>query len=63
MITIPGTEITVSDYLFPGEGAEEAKTSVEEILDIKLAGLPDEIQEVEGFIGMFTIFIYFFLFL
>lgn len=52
MITIPGTEITVSDYLFPGEGAEEAKTSVEEILDIKLAGLPDEIQEVEGFIDI-----------
>lgn len=51
MISIPGSEVTVSDYLFPGEGAEEAKNSVEEILDIRLEGLPDEIQEIEGSIG------------
>ncbi|XP_044750395.1 protein odr-4 homolog [Coccinella septempunctata] len=52
MIAVPGSDITVSDYLFPGEGAEEAKSSVEEILDIKLDGTSDEIQEVEGSIDI-----------
>ncbi|KAL3282871.1 hypothetical protein HHI36_006030 [Cryptolaemus montrouzieri] len=52
MITLPQSGITVSDYLFPGEGAEEAKNSVEEILDIKLDGQSDVIQDVEGSIDI-----------
>ncbi|CAG9768609.1 unnamed protein product [Ceutorhynchus assimilis] len=35
LIALPENNVTVSDYLFPGEGPEDAKASLEELLDIK----------------------------
>lgn len=35
LIKLPDSNITISDYLFPGEGSEDAKASLEELLDIK----------------------------
>lgn len=37
----------LSDYLFPGEGPEDAKTSLEELLDIEIKGKL-KIFDVEG---------------
>lgn len=36
MINLPFTNVTFSDYLFPGEGPEEALLSSEDLLDLKL---------------------------
>ncbi|KAG5883048.1 hypothetical protein JTB14_010437 [Gonioctena quinquepunctata] len=47
LITLPNSNITLSDYLFPGEGAQDAKVSLEELLDIKIKGKL-EIQDIEG---------------
>ncbi|XP_034234518.1 protein odr-4 homolog [Thrips palmi] len=42
MIKLPSTNVTFSDYIFPGEGPEEALVSAEELLDLKL-----ELEDVE----------------
>lgn len=42
MIKLPSTSVTFSDYIFPGEGPEEALVSAEELLDLKL-----ELEDVE----------------
>ncbi|KAJ8918496.1 hypothetical protein NQ315_008194 [Exocentrus adspersus] len=47
LITLPNTKIKISDYLFPGEGPQDAKAALEELLDIKVKGNLD-IQDVEG---------------
>lgn len=52
LIELPNNNITLSDYLFPGEGPEDAKTSLEELLDIEIKGKL-KIQDVEGQTGKF----------
>lgn len=47
LITLPDSNISISDYLFPGEGAEDVKTSLEELLDVK-AGNELEVLDLEG---------------
>ncbi|XP_057671776.1 protein odr-4 homolog [Diorhabda carinulata] len=47
LISLPNSEVALSDYLFPGEGPQEAKMSLEELLDIKIDGELD-ITDVEG---------------
>ncbi|CAH1118005.1 unnamed protein product [Phaedon cochleariae] len=47
LIALPNSEVTLSDYLFPGEGPQDAKVSFEELLDIKINGKLT-IQDVEG---------------
>ncbi|XP_066155405.1 protein odr-4 homolog [Euwallacea fornicatus] len=47
LITLPESNITVSDYLFPGEGPEDSKMSLEEILDVKSYGHLDFL-DLEG---------------
>nr|XP_023014162.1 protein odr-4 homolog [Leptinotarsa decemlineata] len=47
LIRLPNSNITLSDYLFPGEGAQDAKVSLEELLDIKIKGKL-QILDVEG---------------
>lgn len=50
LIELPNNNITLSDYLFPGEGPEDAKSSLEELLDIEIKGKL-KIQDVEGQTG------------
>lgn len=50
MYRLPGTELTLSDYLFPGEGPNEAKLSLEELLDIRI-GEKGQIHDIEGQAG------------
>lgn len=52
MIKLPSTNVTFSDYLFPGEGPEEALVSSEELLDLKLE-LEDVEKDVEVLAGSF----------
>ncbi|CAG9864393.1 unnamed protein product [Phyllotreta striolata] len=47
LIPLPDSEIALSDYLFPGEGSQETKVSLEELLDIKIKGRLN-INDVEG---------------
>lgn len=47
LINLPTTKVTLSDYLFPGEGSQEAQISLSELLDIAIAQ-PDAIFDVEG---------------
>lgn len=42
MIKLPSTNVTFSDYLFPGEGPEEALVSSADLLDLTL-----QLQDVE----------------
>lgn len=53
LIELPNSSITLSDYLFPGEGPEDAKSSLEELLDIEIKGQL-KIQDVEGQTGWQT---------
>lgn len=50
LIELPNSNITLSDYLFPGEGPEDAKLSLEELLGIEIKGKL-KIQDVEGQTG------------
>ena len=61
MIKLPSTNVTFSDYLFPGEGPEEALVSSEDLLDLKLE-LEDVEQDVEVIAGLFSCFPFFFFF-
>lgn len=36
LIALPESKITLSDYLFPGEGAQEALLSLQELLDLEV---------------------------
>lgn len=36
LIALPENKITLSDYLFPGEGPQEALLSLQELLDLKV---------------------------
>ncbi|XP_050302642.1 protein odr-4 homolog [Anthonomus grandis grandis] len=47
LITLPESNVTISDYLFPGEGPEDVKASLEELLDIK-ADSQLELLDLEG---------------
>lgn len=50
LVTLPKSNITLSDYLFPGEGPQEAQISLEELLDIKV-NEKDSIKDIEGQAG------------
>ncbi|KAF7279452.1 protein odr-4 homolog [Rhynchophorus ferrugineus] len=47
LITLPECNVTISDYLFPGEGPEDVKASLEELLDIVSHG-DLEVSDLEG---------------
>jgi len=47
LVTLPTGKVTLSDYLFPGEGPQEAQISLQELLDIKIAEM-DAIRDIEG---------------
>lgn len=51
---MPNSEITLSDYLFPGEGPQEAQISLKELLDIAVHE-KDAIKDIEGQAGTFMI--------
>jgi hypothetical protein len=51
LISLPNTNIAISDYLFPGEGPHDAKISLEEMLDIKIHNDAD-VVDAEGQAGM-----------
>lgn len=36
LIALPENKVTLSDYLFPGEGPEEALRSLQELLDVEV---------------------------
>lgn len=36
LIALPENKITLSDYLFPGEGPQEALLSLQELLDLEV---------------------------
>lgn len=50
MVNLPNSKVTLSDYLFPGEGPQEAQISLQELLDIKIS-TPDAITDIEGQAG------------
>lgn len=47
LVSLPDSTVTLSDYLFPGEGPQEAQISLQEMLDIKV-NENDDIKDVEG---------------
>ncbi|KAK9739844.1 Odorant response abnormal 4-like [Popillia japonica] len=47
LVQLPNSEVTLSDYLFPGEGPQEAQISLQELLDIRVAE-KDTIKDIEG---------------
>lgn len=46
LVPLPSSKITLSDYLFPGEGPSEALISLEELLDLKVTE-DDVIKDLE----------------
>ena len=50
LVSLPNTEVTFSDYLFPGEGSQEAQISLQELLDISIID-KDAIKDIEGQAG------------
>ena len=36
LVELPHNKVTLSDYLFPGEGAQEALFSLQELLDLQV---------------------------
>ena len=36
LIALPESKVTLSDYLFPGEGPQEALLSLQELLDLEV---------------------------
>ncbi|XP_022909942.2 protein odr-4 homolog [Onthophagus taurus] len=46
-IHLPHTEVTLSDYLFPGEGPQDAQISLQELLDITVDE-KDGVTDIEG---------------
>lgn len=51
LVSLPDSTIALSDYLFPGEGPQEAQISLQEMLDIKV-NENDDIKDEEGQAGM-----------
>lgn len=51
LVQLPNSEVTLSDYLFPGEGPQEAQISLQELLDITVSE-KDTIKDIEGQAGM-----------
>ncbi|KAF5294076.1 hypothetical protein FQA39_LY13550 [Lamprigera yunnana] len=47
IVNLPSSKVTLTDYLFPGEGPQEAQISLKELLDIEIAK-SDSILDVEG---------------
>ncbi|GJQ70528.1 hypothetical protein Trydic_g22932 [Trypoxylus dichotomus] len=47
LVQLPNSEVTLSDYLFPGEGPQEAQISLQELLDITVSE-KDAIKDIEG---------------
>lgn len=52
LVALPHSKITISDYLFPGEGAQDAQMSLEDMFDITVHNKVD-IEDIEGQAGMF----------
>lgn len=51
LVSLPASKITLSDYLFPGEGPQEAQISLQEMLDITVNEV-DDINDIEGQAGI-----------
>lgn len=63
LVALPQSNITFSDYLFPGEGPQEAQISLQELLDITV-NEKDGIKDIEGQAGIsifFNCFVIFYL--
>lgn len=56
LVSLPTTNITLSDYLFPGEGPQEARTSLLDMLDISV-NEEEDIKDIEGQAGKIATFI------
>lgn len=56
-MSLPDSTVTLSDYLFPGEGPQEAQISLQEMLDIKV-NENDDIKDVEGQAGLYFLFLW-----
>lgn len=50
LVTLPNSAVILSDYLFPGEGPQEAQISLRELLDIAVSE-QDAIKDIEGQAG------------
>lgn len=47
LVKLPNSKVTLSDYLFPGEGPQEAQISLQELLDISISE-QEAIKDIEG---------------
>lgn len=47
LVNLPSSKVTLSDYLFPGEGPQEAQISLKELLDIDISE-ENGIFDIEG---------------
>lgn len=50
LVPLPDSTVSLSDYLFPGEGPQEAQISLQEMLDIQI-NEHDDIKDFEGQAG------------
>lgn len=50
LVSLPQNKVALSDYLFPGEGPQEAQISLQEMLDITVRE-HDDIKDIEGQAG------------
>lgn len=53
LVSLPGSRVTLSDYLFPGEGPSEALISLQELLDLEVEE-SDVQKDLEVQAGMCT---------
>lgn len=52
LFRLPNSKISLSDYLFPGEGLNDMQTSLQELLDLHDV-CSDNIEDVEGQAGTY----------
>lgn len=52
-IPLPHGNVSLSDYLFPGEGAQEAQMSFQDVLDVQIA-TKHAIKDPEGQAGNYS---------
>lgn len=51
LVELPQSRVTLSDYLFPGEGPQEALISLQELLDLEVQESSVQ-KEIECQVGM-----------
>lgn len=56
LIALPESKVTLSDYLFPGEGPQEALLSLQELLDLEVQE-NNVLKDIELQAGKYGIFI------